>query len=80
MWPLVLPEIFDGDGSFTDWICHFESVSAVNGWSDQDKLLWIRVRLTGKAHMECTRLSHETQQSYATTKKALCEWFELPSK
>ena len=75
--PLVLPEIFDGDA---DWICHFESVSAVNEWSDQDKLLWIRVRLTGKAHVAYTRLSHETQQAYATMKKALCERFELPSK
>ena len=79
-WPLVLPEIFDGDGSFTYWICHFESVSAVNGWSDQDKLFWIRVRLTGKAHVAYTRQFHETQQAYATTKKALCERFEPPSK
>ena len=63
--PLVLPEIFDGDESFTEWICHFESVSDVNGWSDEDKLLWIRVRLTGKAHVAYTRLSHETQQHYA---------------
>ena len=78
--PLVLPEIFDGDGNFTDWICHFESVSAVNGWSDEDKLLWLRVRLTGKAHVAYSRLSHETQQSYATTKAALCERFEPPSK
>ena len=80
MWPLVLPEIFDRDGSFTDWICHFESMSAVNGWRDQDKLLWIRVRLTGKAHVEYTRLSHKTHQAYATTKKALCERFEPLSK
>ena len=78
--PLVLPEIFNGDGNFTDWICHFESVAAVNGWSDQDKLLWIRVRLTEKAHVVYTRLSHETQQAYATTKEALCERFEPPSK
>ena len=78
--PLVLPEIFDGDGSFTEWICHFESVSDVNGWSDEDKLLWIRVRLTGKAHVAYTRLSHETQQHYTTIKEALHERFEPPSK
>ena len=50
--PLALPVIFDGDGSFTDWICHCESVSAVNGWSDNNKILLLQVRLTGKAHME----------------------------
>ena len=60
-WLLVLPEIFNGDGSFTEWICHFESVSAVNGWNDEDKLLWIRVRLMGKAHVVYTQQSHETQ-------------------
>ena len=78
--PLVLPEIFDGDGSFTEWICHFKSVSDVNGWRDEDKFLWIRVRLTGKAHVVYTRLSHKTQQHYITTKEALHEHFEPPSK
>ena len=42
--PLVYPEIFHGDGSLTNSICHFESVSAVNGWSDDDKILWLLVR------------------------------------
>ena len=61
--PLVLPEIFDGDGSFTNWMYHFESVSADNEWSDDDKILWLRVRLMGKAHVAYSGLSHETQQS-----------------
>ena len=78
--PLVLPEIFDGNDSFTDWICHFESVSAINGWTDDDKVLWLRVRLTGKVHVAYTRLSHETQGSYAATKEALSQRFEPPSK
>ena len=79
-WLLVLPEILDIDGSFTDWICYFESVSVANGWSDDDKILWLWVRLTGKAHVAYSWLSHETQQSYATTKEALSQRFELPSK
>ena len=32
--PLVLPEVFDGDKSFDQWVSHFENVSAVNGWND----------------------------------------------
>ena len=59
---------------------HFESVSAVNEWSDDDKILWLRVRLMGKAYMAYSGLSHETQQSYATTKEALSQQFESPSK
>ena len=49
--PLVLPEVFSGEGDFDEWISHFESVSAVNGWTDNENLLWIRVKLTGKAHV-----------------------------
>jgi len=55
-------------------------VPAINGWSDEDKILWLRVRLTGKAHVAYTQLSHETQQSYTTTKEALRKCFEPSSK
>ena len=79
MRTLVLPEISDGDGSFTDWICHYESVTTVNGLGDDDKILWLRVKLTGKAHVAYSRLSHKIQQSYATTKEALNQRFEPPS-
>ena len=78
--PLVLPEVFSGEGDFDDWISHFESVSAVNGWTDNENLLWICVRLTGKAHVAYTRLPHVTQQTYATVKGALRERFEPDSK
>ena len=45
--PLVLPEVFDGQKSFDEWVSHFENVSAVNDWNDESKLLWLKVRLTG---------------------------------
>ena len=78
--PLVLPEIFDGQKRFDEWVSHFENVSAVNGWNDDDKLLWLKVRLTGKAHVAFAQLAHETQQSYATAKQALINRFDPPSK
>lgn len=78
--PLVLPEVFDGQKSFEEWVSHFENVSAVNGWNDEDKLLWLKVRLTGKAHVAFAQLAHETQQSYATAKKALIDRFDPLSK
>ena len=58
----------------------FKSLSAVNEWRDDDKILWLRVRLMGKAHVAYSGQSHETQQSYATTKEALSQQFESPSK
>ena len=78
--PVVLPEVYDGQKSFDEWVSHFENVSAVNGWNDESKLLWLKVRLTGKAHVAFTQLDHEIQQSYATAKKALIERFDPPSK
>ena len=33
--PLVLPETFDGTGSWSDWCFHFENVATVNCWSAQ---------------------------------------------
>ena len=29
---MALPEVFNGEGSWTDWLDHFESVVDVNKW------------------------------------------------
>lgn len=47
--PLVMPDTFLGDGKFDGWKEHFENVAAVNSWTDDEKLLWLKVCLTGKA-------------------------------
>ena len=39
--PLMMPDTFSGDGKF-DCKEHFENVSAVNSWTD-DELLWLKV-------------------------------------
>ena len=77
---VVLPETFTGEQNFDHWVSHFESVAAVNKWSDGEKLLWLRVRLTGKAHVAFDQLTPEAQQSYATAKRALQERFEPESE
>ena len=53
--PLLLPEVFSGESqNWTEWAEHFESVATVNKWdSDDDKLKWLKVRLTGKARTAC---------------------------
>ena len=43
--PLVLSETFDGEGDFNEWISHFEDMADLNGWSNEDKLHWLKVRL-----------------------------------
>ena len=44
-------DAFTGEASVScdEWIGHFESVAKVNGWDDATCLLWLEVRMTGKA-------------------------------
>ena len=75
--PLLTPEPFNGTGSFSDWINHFEGVAKINEWNDASKLLWIRVRLVGSAY---GRLPDAKKADYHTLKKALKERFEPESR
>eukprot|EP00731_Ephydatia_muelleri_P019435 Em0012g260a len=47
--PLVSPDTYSGDRNWTYWVEHFEAAALVNGWDEPTKLLWLPVRLTGKA-------------------------------
>ena len=51
MHPVVQPEPYNGESSRTDWYEQLKSVAAVNRWKDKEKLLWLRVRLVGRAVM-----------------------------
>ena len=55
--PVVLPEVFNGEGSWHQWIFHFENVAAVNEWNDDSCLCWMKVRLA--EHRQHFRDSHK---------------------
>ena len=78
--PLVMPDTFSGDGKFDDWKEHFENVAAVNSWTDDEKLLWLKVRLTGKAQKAFKRLGDADRADYKKAMEALLERFEPASK
>ena len=78
--PVVLPEMFSGEGSWTDWIDHFNNVAALNRWDDDAKQLWLRVRLTGRAQAAYKRLSTEVRASFTQTMESLKRRFEPESK
>jgi len=47
--PLILPEKFSGEEDFSEWSTYFNSVSIVNGWSDDNKYKWLNVHVTRKS-------------------------------
>jgi len=80
--PVITPDAFSGEAteSWDDWLGHFESVARVNGWDENTCLLWLEVRLTGKAHNSWRRLNNEAKAQYVTAKAALRKRFEPDSR
>lgn len=80
--PVITPDAFAGEPaeSWDDWLGHFESVAKVNGWDENTCLLWLEVRLTGKAHNAWRRLSNEIKGEYSTAIAALRKRFEPDSR
>ena len=78
--PVVLPEVYSGEGSILDWIDHFEGVAAVNEWQDKQKLLWLRARLTGRALTTYKKFSEAVRGDFAAATDALKARFEPVSK
>ena len=68
--PPVLPEPYDGTGSWSEWNFHFENVTAVNKWDDAQKLQWLRVCVTGRAQKALHGLGG-TAAMYEATRDAL---------
>lgn len=71
--PLVLPVPYNGEGDLSNWTEHFESVAAVNGWKEPEKLLWLRVRLVGRAATAFNRVPNGAWESYGDCMEALKE-------
>ena len=78
--PVITPDAFDGDNGWDEWIGHFNSVSRVNEWNDQTKLLWLEVRLVGKARKAWNRLTTEEKNNYNSAVIALRRRFEPESR
>ena len=61
--PLITPDAYDGENTWDEWIGHFNSVSRVNDWNDQAKLLRLEVRLVGKARKAWNQLTTEEKST-----------------
>ena len=77
--PVIVPECFLGDGCYEDWIDQFESIAEINHWSDEQKLMWLKVRLTGRALMAYKKFTLTARGSFKNAVKVLQERFEPES-
>ena len=78
--PVVLPEPFSGETSWDEWSIHFENVTDVNGWDDEQKLKWLKVRLTGRAQKAFQRLPEASRATFDLAEAALKGRFEPESR
>ena len=80
--PMLLPDPFDGEKtSWPEWETHFKHVAAIKKWESADeKLKWLRVRLTGKAQAAFSRCSEAVRNDYGECMKALAKGFNPDSK
>ena len=69
--PLVLSDLFSGDASWDQWIYHVESVVEVNTWDGEQKLKWLKVRMTGCAQKAFQHLPAEAQGNFQRAKTSL---------
>ena len=80
--PLLLPEPYGGKaGGWAEWVDHFENVATVNKWATgEEKLKWLKVRLTGKAQTAFKKLPQDVKEDYGECMKSLQRRFDPDSK
>ena len=78
--PVIVLECFSGNGCYEDWIDQFESIAEINHWSDEQKLIWLKVCLTGRALMAYKKFPLTARGSFKNAVKALQERFKPESR
>ena len=78
--PVIVPECFSGGECYEDWIDQFESIAEINHWNDEQKLMWLKVCLTGRALMAYKKFPTTACGSFKNAVKALQERFEPESR
>ena len=41
--PSIIPDVYNGEAEWDEWIAHFDCVTRINGWDDDTHLLWLHV-------------------------------------
>ena len=78
--PVIIAEIYSGEQPWEDRIDQFESIAAINGWDEEKKLVWLKVRLTRRALLPFKKFSVTAKASYKNMVVMMQERFEPQSK
>lgn len=78
--PIILPDSFSGESNWEQWLLHFNDCADVNQWDADNKLRFLKVRLTGRAQAVFHRLSDTDKASFQAAVVALEAHFEPKGK
>ena len=67
----ILPDWYDGQGDFCNWLRHFDTCSNTSGWSDSEKLRKLPAFLRGRAATHFYSLTDPQHADYTTLKRNL---------
>lgn len=62
------PATYDGTGAWTDFRAHFDACAQLNGWTEEEKGLYLSVSLMGQAQGVWGNLSSKTTDYKELTK------------
>ena len=69
--PKVMPDQYDGRGSWADYIAHFEICCEINGWTPQQRAQYLSVSLRGSACQVLGTLPQGRRRDYRELVTAL---------
>lgn len=76
----VNPDTFNGDGSFGGYLMHFEMVSELNGWNEEEMMMHLAVSLRDEALQVIRSLPIEERRSYQGMVNALTKRYDPINK
>ena len=73
--PVVMPEAFDGEGDWAEYLSYFNQCATINQWSDAQKASFLGVRLRGAALRFHATIPQVRQQTWAHVMADLAQRF-----
>lgn len=78
--PVVMPDIYNGEDEWRDWLFQFESCAELNGWDDTTKCKFVFVRLKGTAGKALGDLDQDTRTDWKKLKDELTSRFDATTR